>query len=48
VHEGVLRGYIRDADGGRSDLVVAGMLLTDGDQVRAGKVRNRMLSSTSG
>jgi len=46
VHEGVLRGYIRDADGGRSDLVVAGMLLADRAQTRVGKVRNRVLSST--
>jgi RimJ/RimL family protein N-acetyltransferase len=46
LHEGVLRGYIRDADGGRSDLVVAGMLLVDRHQTRVGKVRNRLLSST--
>jgi RimJ/RimL family protein N-acetyltransferase len=44
--EGVLKGYIRDADGARSDLIVAGMLLIDRDQTRVGKVRNRVLSST--
>jgi RimJ/RimL family protein N-acetyltransferase len=46
LHEGVLHGYIRDADGSRSDLVVAGMLLIDRDQTHVGKVRKRVLSPT--
>jgi ribosomal-protein-alanine N-acetyltransferase len=29
--EGVLRGHIRDVDGGRSDLMVSGLVLTDAD-----------------
>ena len=38
--EGVLRGYIKDADGGRSDLVVSGLLLAElTSHRRASRVR---------
>jgi RimJ/RimL family protein N-acetyltransferase len=39
--EGVLRGYIRDADGARSDLVVAGMLLDDQTASRTHRILGR-------
>ena len=42
--EGVLKGYIRDADGKRSDLYVSGLLLTDEGQSSAKKIRRRLLS----
>lgn len=40
--EGVLKGYIRDPDGGRSDLMVSGLLLTDDGTGSALKVRKRL------
>ncbi|MBI5279169.1 MAG: GNAT family N-acetyltransferase [Burkholderiales bacterium] len=40
--EGVLRGYIRDPDGGRSDLLVSGMLLAEQTQ---GATRRRFTRS---
>jgi RimJ/RimL family protein N-acetyltransferase len=40
--EGVLKGYIRDADGGRSDLMVSGLLLRDLETI-AVKGRHRRL-----
>ena len=43
--EGVLKGYIRDPDGKRSDLMVSGLLLTDEGQSSAKKIRQRLLSS---
>lgn len=43
--EGVLKGYIRDPDGKRSDLMVSGLLLTDEGQCSAKKIRERLLSS---
>jgi RimJ/RimL family protein N-acetyltransferase len=42
--EGVLKGYIRDPDGGRSDLMVSGLLLTDAGQSSSKKIRNRLFS----
>ncbi|MES3001802.1 MAG: GNAT family N-acetyltransferase [Pseudomonadota bacterium] len=42
--EGVLRGYIRDADGGRSDLMVSGLLLGD-LEMAAVKNRRRRLAA---
>jgi len=42
--EGVLKGYIRDPDGKRSDLLVSGLLLTDEGQSSAKKIRKRLLS----
>lgn len=41
--EGVLKGYIRDPDGKRSDLMVSGLLLTDEGQSGAKKIRKRLL-----
>jgi RimJ/RimL family protein N-acetyltransferase len=43
-HEGVLKGYIRNADGSRSDLLVAGLLLTGEASARVRKVRTRVLA----
>jgi RimJ/RimL family protein N-acetyltransferase len=45
--EGVLKGYIRNPDGTRSDLRVAGMLLTGEDSARVRKVRNRVLAAAT-
>ena len=42
--EGVLKGYIRDPDGRRSDLMVSGLLLTDEGQSSSKKIRRRLLS----
>ncbi|MDB5872132.1 MAG: hypothetical protein JWQ07_1574 [Ramlibacter sp.] len=42
--EGVLKGYIRDPDGGRSDLMVSGLLLTGEGDSSAKKIKNRLLS----
>jgi RimJ/RimL family protein N-acetyltransferase len=44
-HEGLLKGYIRNADGSRADLLVAGMVLIEGGPKRAQTVRKRVLSS---
>jgi len=45
-HEGVLKGFIRDPDGKRSDLLVAGMLLLRGNEnMRWEKVRKKVLST---
>jgi RimJ/RimL family protein N-acetyltransferase len=44
-HEGVLKGYIRNLDGTRSDLLVAGLLLTGEAPSRIRKVRDRVLAS---
>jgi RimJ/RimL family protein N-acetyltransferase len=45
--EGVLKGYIRNPDGSRSDLRVAGMLLTGVDSARVRKVRTRVLAAAT-
>ena len=42
-HEGVFRGYVRDASGGRSDLVVAGLLLAGERPQRMVRMRSRIL-----
>lgn len=42
-HEGVLKGYVRDADGRRGDLLVAGMLLADGGAAHVQRLRRRVL-----
>lgn len=41
--EGVLKGYVRDADGSRGDLLVAGMLLAGGGDPRVRRIRERIL-----
>jgi RimJ/RimL family protein N-acetyltransferase len=41
--EGILKGYIRDPDGKRSDLLVSGLLLTDDGRADAKKIRRRLL-----
>jgi [ribosomal protein S5]-alanine N-acetyltransferase len=41
-HEGVLKGYIRNTDGSRSDLLVAGMSLTGA--CKSAKTRDRLIS----
>jgi RimJ/RimL family protein N-acetyltransferase len=45
-HEGVLKGYVRNPDGTRSDLLIAGLLISDAAQTRVQKVRRKVLSST--
>jgi RimJ/RimL family protein N-acetyltransferase len=42
--EGILKGYIRDPDGKRSDLLVSGLLLTDDGRADAKKIRRRLLA----
>ncbi len=42
-HEGVLRGYLRSADGQRHDLQVAGLLLDDAFFQRTAALRRRVL-----
>lgn len=41
--EGVLRGYLREPDGTRSDLVVAGLQLDEAFFQRTGRLRHRLL-----
>lgn len=43
--EGVLKGYVRDADGTRGDLVVAGMLLAGDVPRRVARMRDRVLGT---
>lgn len=42
--EGVLRGYIRDADGERSDLMVSGLLLRDIDNISVKRRYRRLFA----
>lgn len=48
VTEGVLRSYLRHADGRRGDLVVAGLLLNEGYFVRTTRLRRRLLGAAAG
>ncbi|HSW04186.1 hypothetical protein, partial [Aquabacterium sp.] len=43
VIEGTMRGFLRLADGSRSDLVVAGLLLDDAYFARTARIRQRLL-----
>ncbi len=44
IPEGVLKGYIRDPDGKRSDLMVSGFVLAGGYAEGANKVRRRLFA----
>lgn len=43
--EGVLRGYLREPDGTRTDLVVAGLQLDEGFFQRSARLRQRLLGA---
>lgn len=45
--EGVLRGYLREPDGSRSDLVVAGLLLDASFFERTARLRQRLLGESA-
>lgn len=45
--EGVLKGYIRNPDGTREDLMVSGLVVTDGEYARTKEVRRRLFAKRS-
>jgi RimJ/RimL family protein N-acetyltransferase len=47
-HEGILKGYLRNPDGSRSDLWVAGLLLGAASPTRILNVREKVLGRTQG